>query len=132
MEQQPRIIHLSFAGAIGEPPTLVDVTMEFSAPHASAEELERFIQWTLLNDETVRPTIAKEELDQVAPVQVFQKAIVRGPEDDTTCTICCEKFRTRKHVRRLACGHMFCAKCIEKWAVKQSSTCPTCRCSIHH
>lgn len=136
MSHSARRVRLSFAGGLGEPPTLIDLTFEFDdgpAVHfvpeqTTTEDIESFLQWTLENDQTgPRDVITEAALNAAAPVQVYQKKMIIGSEDDKTCVICCEEFRPRKHVRRLPCNHLFCAKCIVKWATQQSATCPTCR-----
>lgn len=135
MTEPARRVRLSYAGAFGDAPTLVDLTLEFDdrpsiqlVPDGQlTEELESFIQWTLQNDTVPCTVLSKGAVDSVAPVLVYQKSIVRGDTDDKSCLICLERFKVRKHVRRLPCGHMFCAKCVEKWLTKQSATCPTCR-----
>lgn len=134
MNQPPPIIRLSFAGTVGEPATVVDFTIDFSAADGSVQNManiDEFIAWSLQNDVTPRATITEGELDRVSPVQVFRKSLATGPDDDKSCLICQDEFRPRRHVRRLPCGHLFCSKCVGKWLVHQSSTCPTCRCSVH-
>ena len=130
MEQALHRVRLSFATGVGEPPTLIDLTLQYDPSLVAARDLESFIQWTLENDAAPRETVDVPKLNQIAPVQVYKRSIVQGAEDDKSCVICCENFRPRMHVRRLPCGHLFCAKCIAKWVVKQSATCPTCRCSL--
>lgn len=117
------VIRVSFSGPPGEPPMLVDLTVDDIAARADA-----FVLWSFEHDPAApRETIDVQKLDSIAPVQVYRAAIKC---DDRACVICCEDFRPRKHVRKLTCGHMFCSKCISKWVVKQSATCPTCRCSF--
>ena len=127
--QSQRIL-LSFTGRVGEPPTLIDLMVELSPDHAANFDIDSVIQWSLQNDEVPRSTVSVDVLNTQAPVQVFRKSILRSETDDKTCAICCEPFKPRKHVRRLPCGHMFCSKCISKWVVRQSATCPTCRCTL--
>lgn len=135
MALQSSIVHLSFSGPPGEPPVLIDLTMTVPqgvpAPGVDLWELDAFLHQSFENDESQpRETVSVPKLDLAAPVQVFRRSLLTGPEDGRACVICCEEFRPRKHVRRLPCGHMFCSKCIAKWVVKQSATCPTCRCSL--
>jgi len=115
-------VRLSLLGPPGSIPTLIDLTFD------SEDLLEDFIRSTFDTEPPVsHPKVDVPKLDVIAPVQVFRRSLVRGDEDDRMCTICYDEFRTRKHVRRLPCGHLFCAKCIAKWTVKHSATCPTCR-----
>ena len=118
------MIRVSFSGPPGEPPMLIDLTMDDFATAG----LDALLHWSFDNDGSQpRDTVDVPKLDRIAPVQVYRAAIQC---DDRTCVICCEDFRPRKHVRQLPCGHMFCSKCISKWVVKQSATCPTCRCAL--
>lgn len=135
MEFQSSIVRLSFAGPPGEPPVLIDLTMTVpqgvQVPEVDLRELDALLHHSFENDESQpRETVSVPKLDLVAPVQVFRRSLLTSPEDGRACVICYEEFRPRKHVRRLPCGHMFCSKCIARWVVKQSATCPTCRCSL--
>jgi len=131
MEQQ--IVRISVAAlqaGTGEPPALVDLTIDLPLdmyPHVVFPDI---LQWSLENDVSPQPTLTAEKLNAVAPVQVFRGAMITCESDDRSCVICCEDFKPRKHVRKLPCGHMFCNKCIAKWVVKQNASCPTCRAAI--
>ena len=132
---QSSFVHLTFAGPPGELPVLVDLTMTVPQVVQAAQgdmwSLDAFLQHSLEHDEPEsRETVSVPKLDATAPVQVFRRSLLNSSEDSRSCVICCEDFRPRKHVRRLPCGHMFCSKCISKWVLKQSATCPTCRCSL--
>jgi len=41
-----------------------------------------------------------------------------------TCFICLEESEDNI---KLPCNHIFCNKCIKKWLLSKSNTCPTCR-----
>ena len=120
------VITVSFSGPPGEAPILIDLTMdevEGTFLHASALAL-----WSFDHDPAApRETVEVQKLNSIAPVLVYRGSMQC---DDRSCVICQDDFRPRKHVRRLPCGHVFCSKCISKWTVRQSATCPTCRCSI--
>jgi hypothetical protein len=45
----------------------------------------------------------------------------------TTCAICMEDSENNV---KLECKHSFCTECIQKWLLKKSDTCPTCRIQI--
>mgnify|MGYP001310005242 CR=1 FL=1 len=109
MDHPTHRVRLSFAGGIGEPPTLIDLTLEYDpalAVPVDGRELEAFIQWTLEQDTVPRETVDVPELNVLAPVLVYQRRLVRGPDDDKSCAICCEEFRPRKHVRYSVCPQM--------------------------
>ena len=67
-------------------------------------------------------TVATSFLDSTCPTLHYRKAM-----GDTKCSICLCDFKPNRRVRRLPCGHLFCAVCISKWLVNESVTCPTCR-----
>ncbi|KXS18119.1 hypothetical protein M427DRAFT_53958 [Gonapodya prolifera JEL478] len=44
------------------------------------------------------------------------------------CTICIEPFQASDQVRELpVCGHIFHAKCVDRWLLEKSVACPICR-----
>lgn len=43
------------------------------------------------------------------------------------CSICTDKFKEKEGLRILKCNHYFHKKCIDKWLIKGSETCPICR-----
>lgn len=96
------------------------------------QQFDELLEQSLQSDVTAdtRPKLEAATLNQVAPLQVFQKSIVRGKDDCATCAICLDTFRPRKHVRRLPCGHLFCSKCIQQWVSKHNAACPTCRAAV--
>ena len=67
-------------------------------------------------------TVAASFLDNTCPALHYRRAM-----GDTKCSICLCDFKPNRRVRRLPCGHLFCAVCISKWLFNESVTCPTCR-----
>jgi hypothetical protein len=75
-------------------------------------------------------------LDAVSPVVKFKRLRAAGDgstscyPDQTgsylSCVICLETFHDLVHVRRLLCGHIFHAACIDKWFRKDHRNCPLC------
>lgn len=101
-------------------------------PDISPEELEMLMNATLQSDEVQHstPLTSLEVLNAYAEKQRFNRSLHCPGKDETgQCSICLDVFtaRTRRYVRKLPCGHVFCSGCIEKWITKQSATCPTCR-----
>lgn len=92
--------------------------------------LDAFLQWSLQNDEVtpVSQVLCTAELNAMCPKQVFCRRMRKA--DDDQCVICYNAFRTRRHVRRLPCGHLYCSKCIEKWVTTEKATCPHCRAQV--
>jgi len=109
------------------PPTETPLTVD------DMSELHEIMAWSLQNDivEVTHDTLTLAQLDDTCPRLVFsQKITCDHPDDDKECVICCNAFKPRRHVRRLPCGHLFCSKCIMKWVMRESATCPTCRADI--
>ena len=101
-------------------------------PDISPEELEALMNATLQSDEVqhITPFASLDVLDACAAKQRFNIALHCHEKEKTgQCSICLDVFtsRTRRYVRRLPCGHVFCSGCIERWITRQSATCPTCR-----
>lgn len=50
----------------------------------------------------------------------------RYKDDDTECSICCERLIDGMCLTRLPCGHTYHMNCSVRWLIK-SNTCPSCR-----
>ena len=88
-------------------------------------DMERAMQESLNAVEpSHHPTVTKAELDEIAPVQTFKRGF---DHDNSPCSVCQCGFKARQHVRRLPCGHLYHAKCLERWVCKTHSCCPVCR-----
>lgn len=48
-------------------------------------------------------------------------------ETAESCTICLEEYELGDLLRRLPCGHIFHARCIDHWLTTRSTSCPLCR-----
>ena len=101
-------------------------------PSISPEQLEQVLNASL-HDDVSGPAVPKlplEVLDEVAPRYRYKHP--PNSTNDEQCSVCFDTYtsRTRRFVRRLACGHQFCSGCIEKWVTKHSATCPVCRHAI--
>jgi hypothetical protein len=63
------------------------------------------------------------------PPKFTFKRDVRAAE--AQCSICLGPVREGEKVRRLpACGHLFHARCVDKW-LRAHPTCPLCRAAVH-
>mmetsp|Transcript_54930 Transcript_54930/g.108487 ORF Transcript_54930/g.108487 Transcript_54930/m.108487 type:complete len:132 (+) Transcript_54930:2-397(+) len=57
-------------------------------------------------------------------------------DDDVVCVVCMEGLERGQLCRALSCGHMFHARCVDSWWVRQGRRgvmqlrCPTCRGSV--
>jgi hypothetical protein len=113
----PRLVRLTM-----HVPDTDDMLMQHSL---SPEQLEAFLNESLLNDSVAAPPKMEEsELELTAGRTRYRK---RDEVTGSTCTVCLEDFRPRMYVRTLPCGHRFCSKCITKWVSRHNATCPTCR-----
>ncbi|ORY94546.1 hypothetical protein BCR43DRAFT_525740 [Syncephalastrum racemosum] len=92
-------------------------------------------------------TATESTLDLVSPVFVYSENeksssdARRSTDDETknlatwfahaseqTCTVCLEGFiDKRSSVRRLICGHLYHASCIDQWLTVRSCLCPMCK-----
>lgn len=108
---------------LGAPPTSRDVALMLL--DMLENDMEQAMQESLATAEPVRhPTVTKAELDKIAPIQTFKRGF---GHDDSPCSVCQCGFKARQHVRRLPCGHLYHARCLEKWVCKTHSCCPVCR-----
>ena len=55
-----------------------------------------------------------------------------GCDDDGSpqCYICLEEFHGGEEIRELPCRHAFHRKCVDKWLLRSSRRCPTCRAEV--
>ena len=62
----------------------------------------------------------REKLEAVREEEVGCRA------EDTTCSVCTEKFLGTENVRVLPCGHVYHQQCIDMWVLRfaSSSSCP--------
>ena len=89
------------------------------------DDMQQAMQESLEAAEPVQhPTVSRVELDEIAPVQTFKRSI---DHDGSPCSVCQCGFKSRQHVRRLPCGHLHHARCLERWVCRTHSCCPVCR-----
>lgn len=74
---------------------------------------------------TTTPGLSMQELDSVAPMQVYKE----DEEKDVVCPICLDNLQVHDKIRRLPCGHPFHVHCIDEWASK-ANRCPVCNVPI--
>lgn len=119
----PRVVHLTVN--LPELPA-------FQEHDITPEQLEALLQHSMTHDITDahRPKLDVRTLDKAAQMIRYQKSMVRGETDCTSCAICLADFRPRKHVRRLPCGHLYCSACVTTWLSNHNAVCPTCRAEV--
>mmetsp|Transcript_46885 Transcript_46885/g.114356 ORF Transcript_46885/g.114356 Transcript_46885/m.114356 type:complete len:650 (+) Transcript_46885:150-2099(+) len=54
-----------------------------------------------------------------------------SPQDLESCTICLEEYTAGEKLRCLPCNHCFHARCICRWLVERSATCPLCKIDLY-
>lgn len=79
---------------------------------------------SLFNASERRKVLKKEQLKQFKAFRV-NKSLIK-----TDCAICMNQFKLRELARALPCEHTFHTKCVDKWLIKHSTTCPVCRKSV--
>lgn len=47
-------------------------------------------------------------------------------DEQATCAICQEDFKSKEWVRKMTCLHLFHSNCVNDW-IKRTNNCPTCR-----
>ncbi|KAM0841224.1 hypothetical protein ACQ4PT_059159 [Festuca glaucescens] len=73
---------------------------------------------------------ASDGMMELPPKFTFKRD-VRAAEGWAQCSICLGLVREGEKVRRLpACGHLFHARCVDKW-LRSHPTCPLCRAAVH-
>mmetsp|Transcript_46884 Transcript_46884/g.114353 ORF Transcript_46884/g.114353 Transcript_46884/m.114353 type:complete len:658 (+) Transcript_46884:150-2123(+) len=68
----------------------------------------------------------QEEEDMLQPSKSFP-----SPQDLDACTICLEEYTAGEKLRCLPCNHCFHARCICRWLVERSATCPLCKIDLY-
>jgi hypothetical protein len=53
-----------------------------------------------------------------------------GDCDAPQCYVCLEAFRGGEEIRELPCRHAFHRACVDKWLLRSSRKCPTCRAEV--
>lgn len=86
------------------------------------------IDLTTLPDE---PEMEVEEIPSSAQPDVQVKETssssqINVQDDGVQCCICLGSSRDRLPVTSVACGHIYCTECINRW-VRQVKSCPVCR-----
>ena len=72
----------------------------------------------------------KKALD-VAPPAFYGAGGCDGDcADAPQCYICLDTFRGGEVIRTLPCGHAFHRACVDKWLLRSSRKCPTCRAAV--
>lgn len=60
----------------------------------------------------------------VADIADADESSARASAVDEQCSICMENFVADERVRKLPCGHIFHASCVDEWLTRRSNVCP--------
>lgn len=52
-------------------------------------------------------------------------------EEKPACSVCLCEFEERDLIKKLRCGHVFHAECIDPWLINAKAVCPICRQGIY-
>ena len=93
------------------------------------ERLHNEIMLFLINRDDASYYLFYSEENQTKKNTLTQEQFDKLEKDTsiTTCAICMEDSENNV---KLECKHSFCTECIQKWLLKKSDTCPTCRIQI--
>jgi len=82
-----------------------------------------------LLDRAIKPkTLSKAQLDKHAPAWRMRKDA--SGEQPKSCCICMEGLAVGERVRKLPCGDLFHASCVDQWLLECSDMCPCCQDSV--
>jgi len=104
-----------------------------TSPHPDTERAHPIAYLGTFQD----PDRTRALLDAVSPATSFKNVGENKKKTTTTppyqsgttiiCVICLDDFKPKSEVRRLPCGHIFHATCIEEWLLKKHHfNCPLC------
>lgn len=65
-------------------------------------------------------------LEKVSYSELVPKCKKIKCQNDDECSVCVQEYKIGEYKRKLACGHEYHKKCIDKW-LKDCLTCPICR-----
>ena len=91
----------------------LEINPHFVVHPDSLKNIVENIITTIDNNIVQQKTLIPEEIENI-----------KNTNNNFFCNIC---QTTSKYGKILHCKHMFCNKCIEKWLLYNSNTCPTCR-----
>ncbi|KAF3781398.1 putative E3 ubiquitin-protein ligase [Nymphaea thermarum] len=118
----------------------VDMDMDPEAAEKAKAEVARTIMskieevrndnpslWTVFMEINVQCTIdiCDEEAGEPSGEHGCDPLLKRLGDDD--CAICCEEFDSNDHIVVTTCHHIYHHKCLFKWLLHGTYSCPTCR-----
>lgn len=83
----------------------------------------------IIPEETTFTTMSTPVLDEEGnPIDVVRPQVPPLPAELDCCSICLDDYEVGDRVRCIEpCNHTFHSKCIGKWLVERSATCPLCK-----
>lgn len=76
--------------------------------------------------------VAQQKIDALPLVSFDEKEVdeSKANDCDSKCLFCQEQYESGDYLRRLPCGHLFHAQCVDQW-LRSSDKCPFCRTSLN-
>ena len=111
----------------------VDGTTDTQPDTVTPDASTRTYAEAVVPKETVIPPLVPvppELKKEATPSMLF--GACSGCDDDSSpqCYICLEEFSKGEEIRELPCHHAFHQKCVDKWLLRSSRKCPTCRAEV--
>lgn len=85
---------------------------------------------TYVKPRRLEPTLGSEEVDACGQISSSETTNAYNEEEEECCAICLLEYQEGDKIRVFPCDHEFHKDCIDSW-LENSSSCPTCRHSLH-
>ena len=90
-------------------------------------EINEFFEEEKLEVGTNEPNLKKSELNELPTKKFVLTEAQKEKDSQLSCRICMQEFEEGENLRTTRCLHMFHRKCIDKWLVERTGSCPICK-----